>query len=296
MNPTTFRRAHACVRAATLLSILALVPHAHAAIQITQDNTAYLQSFDSLPNVNGSDPTWTNDATLAGWSIFVGPALNQTVTNLRVSTSSGSDRAYTSYGTNGNSDRAFGSQGGSSNRYNDVVSPGTGEVFGAIAVSFVNGTQSTLDNFSFNYTGEQWHVSSNANVAHSLTVQYAIGDVGTTFSQLAWTNFSSAQQNDAGVHFFTPTRSGGTTGNGNLAANRVTDLGASVSGIEWDAGQALWIRWIDINDPASDHGMGIDNFSFNVAVVPEPSTWGMLLAGLGLASFMARRRRACLCV
>jgi len=291
MTPNTLRPLRTSVRAAAILSILALVPHAHAAIQITQDQTEYFQNFDSLPNINGSDPAWTNDATLGGWSIFVGPALNQSVTNLRVSTSSGSDRAYTSYGTNGSSDRAFGSQAGSSNRYNGAVSPDTGDVFGAIAVSFVNGTQSTLGNFSFSYTGEQWHVSSNANVAHSLTVQYAIGDVGATFNQLAWTNFSNAEQSAAGVHFFTPTLSGGTTGNGNLAANRVTDLGASVSGIEWGAGQALWIRWVDINDPASDHGMGIDNFSFNVAVVPEPSTWGMLLAGLALAGFMARRRR-----
>ena len=33
------------------------------------------------------------------------------------------------------------------------------------------------------------------------------------------------------------------------------------------------------------------NFSFSVQVVPEPETYAMLLAGLGLVGFVARRRR-----
>jgi hypothetical protein len=291
MKTSSTHRVRGLVLASLGVAMCAAFTQAQAAITLTTDALSYEQNFDTLPNVNGSDPVWTNDATLAGWSIFVGPSLNQTVTNLRVSTSSGSDRAYTSYGRNGNTDRALGSQGGSSNRYNGNVTPNTGDVFGAMAVSFVNATGGALNGFSFSYTGEQWHVSSNANVAHSLTVQYAIGDAGTAFNQLTWLNFNAAQQNAAGVHFDTPTLSGGTTGNGNLDENRVVGLGATVSNIQWQAEQALWIRWIDINDSASDHGMGIDNFSF-AAAVPEPETYAMLLAGLGLIGAVARRRIA----
>jgi PEP-CTERM motif len=34
-----------------------------------------------------------------------------------------------------------------------------------------------------------------------------------------------------------------------------------------------------------------DNFVFDAAVVPEPATWAMLIAGFGLVGFAARRRR-----
>ena len=42
----------------------------------------------------------------------------------------------------------------------------------------------------------------------------------------------------------------------------------------------------------NDWNVGIDNINFDqVAVVPEPETYAMLLAGLGLVGFMARRRK-----
>ena len=42
----------------------------------------------------------------------------------------------------------------------------------------------------------------------------------------------------------------------------------------------------------NDWNVGIDNINFDqVAAVPEPETYAMLLAGLGLIGFMARRRK-----
>lgn len=284
-------------RAAALTTILAMAgicaAPASAAVTMTETQLGYGQNFDSLPRVNGSDPLWQNNTTLAGWYLFAGPDLASEVEQLRVSTSSGSDRAHISYGTNNASDRALGFQSGSSHRYSPVT-PDVGDPFGAIAVAFDNQTGSSLDSFSFSYTGEQWHVSSNANVAHSLTVQYAIGAAATPFTGLTWTAFTPAQQNAAGVDFVSPTKSGGTTGNGNLAANQVVGLGATVDMLDWQSGQRLWIRWVDINDPASDHGLAIDNFSFaaTLAPVPEPESYAMLLAGLGLIGFAARRRKS----
>ncbi|MFC0166919.1 FxDxF family PEP-CTERM protein [Pseudoduganella danionis] len=43
---------------------------------------------------------------------------------------------------------------------------------------------------------------------------------------------------------------------------------------------------------ASDTSAFIDNISMNVAAVPEPETYAMLLAGLGLVAGVARRRKA----
>jgi hypothetical protein len=42
--------------------------------------------------------------------------------------------------------------------------------------------------------------------------------------------------------------------------------------------------------PGAPPFMLLDNVALN-AEVPEPATWTMLLSGLGLIGFMARRRR-----
>ena len=42
---------------------------------------------------------------------------------------------------------------------------------------------------------------------------------------------------------------------------------------------------------ASSYGSYLDNVSVSVSAVPEPQTWAMMLLGLGLMGFIARRKR-----
>lgn len=48
----------------------------------------------------------------------------------------------------------------------------------------------------------------------------------------------------------------------------------------------LWIDWYN-----SAYNVGIDNVNFTIAAVPEPETYAMFLAGLGLLGGIARRRK-----
>ena len=48
----------------------------------------------------------------------------------------------------------------------------------------------------------------------------------------------------------------------------------------------LWIDWYD-----SAYNVGIDNVNFSVATVPEPETYALFLAGLGIMGAVARRQR-----
>ncbi len=49
----------------------------------------------------------------------------------------------------------------------------------------------------------------------------------------------------------------------------------------------LWIEWSN-----SAFNVGIDNVNFSVSAVPEPESYALLLAGLGLIGVIQRRKRA----
>jgi hypothetical protein len=49
---------------------------------------------------------------------------------------------------------------------------------------------------------------------------------------------------------------------------------------------------VQTNNPGVADAFGLDNISYNGAVVPEPATWAMMIMGFGLVGFAARRRRA----
>uniref|UniRef100_UPI00254E9C49 PEPxxWA-CTERM sorting domain-containing protein n=2 Tax=Pseudomonadota TaxID=1224 RepID=UPI00254E9C49 len=63
----------------------------------------------------------------------------------------------------------------------------------------------------------------------------------------------------------------------------VTDLLAS--------GGTYKLRFANVaNDAALQ--LGVDNVSLNVTAVPEPESWALMLAGIGMVGAIARRRLA----
>jgi hypothetical protein len=76
---------------------------------------------------------------------------------------------------------------------------------------------------------------------------------------------------------------------GNLLANRVSGIAASITGISFQNTQELWIRWADADNTGTDHGIAIDNVS--VTAIPEPSTYALIMGVLTLGFIVARRRQ-----
>jgi hypothetical protein len=243
------------------------------AIDILAPGATYNQNFDTLTTLTTAQ-SWTNDSTLAGWSLFSQPSPGTAITSYRAGTGSINTGSFYSFGTTGSSDRALGGVG-------------SGSLAGWIAASFTNKTGTVLAEFTANWDGEQWRNGGNTS-PQTMIFEYGFGSSFAAVS--TW--------NAPGTTFdFTSPTVGASSGalDGNDAANREAGLGGSIAGLSWAADQTLWLRWLERDDTGNDHGLAIDNFSFSTpraptAFVPEG---GMTIAmlGLSLLGMAALRRR-----
>jgi hypothetical protein len=231
--------------------------------------SGYLQNFDTLGST-GLEHPWVNDSTLPGWSLFrVTSNVNSTpvaLTKYLVNDGTVDAGRFYSFGTGSASDRALGGVGNGSfgdGPGSEQVGVNNTAVAGWIAVSFVNNTGVTISQFTVGYNGEQWRDAGDNQppVAQTMVFEYGIGN---TFAGVpSWT------QPAGNFDFISPvvtTTQGAIDGN---TAGLDEDLGGSRN-ITWLPGDTLWLRWIERNDNAIDHGLAIDDFSFSIAAVPEP--------------------------
>lgn len=264
-------------KALVLIGLAVVAGAANAQVNYNWGN--YTQNFDTLA-LSGTAIPWNDNTTLAGWYLRRINDPNVVLANqYEANTGSSNAGAAYSYGSVDSTDRALGS-----------VASGSVEHL-AYGVRLRNNTGVTLNQFTLTYTGEQWRNGGNAS-AQKLTFSYNIGGstigndqqaTGGTVGYVADPNFTTF----SGLDFTSPTV--GTTASaldGNAAANR-TLITNTVTGINWGAGQDLWIRWVDLNDVGNDHGLALDDMTFSA--VPEPATMAVL--GLGAAALLRRRRK-----
>lgn len=262
----------------TTLTALSLgVVTSQAAVSIVDDSFTYAQNFNGLAS-SGASNAWSNNSTLAGWSLFTGA--NAAITTYAAGTGSGTAGAFTSFGTAAD-ERALGGLGSGGTYFG---SPASGAVAGYITVAFTNNTGDTLEAITIAFDGEQWR-KSGVTVAQSMVLEYGFGD---TFGDVAsWTAPGGTFDWASPVNTTT-----GAAVDGNVAG-LVAGRGGEIDSLTWTTGSTMWFRWIELNDTGSDHGLAIDNFSVSsvtaVAAVPEPSSTALL--GLaGLACILRRRR------
>ena len=109
----------------------------------------------------------------------------------------------------------------------------------AFGATFVNTGSTTLNNFTINFTMEQWRNGGSGN-PNTLSFGYALGA-----TDIVNGTFTAATSLDATS---VVNAAGGGSLNGNLPANQAA-RGATVSGLNWLPGQTLVVRWRD-NDEA----------------------------------------------
>ena len=277
---------------------LSALTTAEAAVGYSTPGSTYSQNFDSLPNTPentslGNSPIgWTDDNaspgvgnfSIVGWYLYHPLVLAEGGVNshqrMRVGAGSANTGGFMSFGASGSSDRALGDVG--SNTLAGPNSP-TNSIWFGLRLS--NDTGITLTDFTLTYDGEQWRDGGAATpVAQTMnfmwsTTATAISDPNTAFTAVPALNFASP--------VFANTGSGAAVA-GN-SAGLVAGISANVSGINWQPGTDLWLRWDDINNAGNDHGLAIDNLSFSATATPEPSV--LVLAGVAATGLLVFRRR-----
>jgi len=244
--------------------------------QVLFDGTqAYTQDFDTLPS-SGSF-TFENNSTLLGW--YTAPASAQASnggagTNDPAPTVSGS-RIY-SWGDVDAPDRALG--------YFSRTSPTTNT--GRFGIQLQNTSGAVIDALTITFDIEQWRRNSN--------------DPGTTLNFEWLTTAASDNQLTAAAGYILDergSRSGfivGSNGslNGNVSPNSQT-ISFTLTGLNWQNEEFLWLRWSVLNSMSSSAAVGIDNLSIvaPLATIPEPASAAALLGACGLIAAAAGRRQ-----
>ncbi len=237
--------------------------------------------------------TWKNDAYL-GWFVASGnTASGQTA----YTTSNGSSTAtgLFNFGTALANDRALGA----------VPGGGSGTV--AYGLLIYNNSGVTQDTMTISYRGEQWRNSGAG--AQALSFSYAISSSQSATFTGSWPNYvgnldptvatgSGATglnwvAGPGGSTFTSPQTGGSATAlDGNAAANSA-NITFTLTSLHLPANNFIFLRWRDIDDAATDHGLAIDNVCVTLTAVPEPSTYAAGAAMvLMIGGAVWRRRRA----
>ncbi len=267
---------------------LAGVASAQTFLSYTTAGSVYGNTFDSPILAASGSNSWTNNSpfqNITGWSAYrsgsAGISGLRDDTSTNVSTYTGDAGTSTggglySYGSAGTAERSLGT---------------IGSVAGDFLIMFAvrNDTGATLDSFTFNYDFEQWRNGGNA-AAHSLVLDYKVKNDASFASGLNFENqasFTSGYTAPGGAWNGTSLVNASTAGavDGNVAGLSA-GRGGTITGLTWNPGTLLIIRFWDDNNSGNDHGLSIDNVRFSA--IPSPGAAALL--GLG-ALGAARRRR-----
>jgi predicted extracellular nuclease len=151
-----------------------------------------------------------------------------------------------SYGQHAAQDRALGSLGGSAQAAN-------------LGWRLTNMTGQTLTQFTLSFYAEQWRNGGTASLV-GLIGEYRLASTGDidAGSYTSVTALEAPALSAVGSAFAM---------NGNSTNNRV-ERSATVTGLNWAAGQMLIMRWRDLDETGADNGVAIDDVIFHAPTAP----------------------------
>ncbi len=220
---------------------------------IAMSGGSYTNSFDSL-SASGSSNPWQDNGTLLGW--YAAQSLAPfVITNYRASDGSLNSGGLYSFGAVGSNERALGA----------IPINASGDI--SYGLGFINDTPITLSNVVVSFTAEQWR-SSDAPFPNTLTFWYRVSPTPVTNPEPGITTNWMEVTN---LNFTSPVVLGmGVPINGNQPSNRQIYSDVLIEGLAVPPGQFVFLRWHDINDSGSDHGLAVDDLTVEFSpLVPQ---------------------------
>lgn len=247
----------------TKISVLS-VPLLLASVACAQAFT-YNQSFDALPSSGAAtDITGTGaltnqgalvaiSTTGAAWQAARVLGSGSTVVKLNADTGSGNSGAMGSYGAAASTNRSLG-----------CIASGT--TVPAFGVGLTNTTGSVLGTVTITFKAQQWRSPSNSSVTslgvvNTLAFAYGLSSSGITGDKFLSAAAMTADVNGNVVSGPTSGTTISTVGLVQLGTNTVT-----LTGLTWNDGDVLYMRWQDANDAANDAGLAIDDLAITADI------------------------------
>lgn len=261
-----------------------------AQLSITSTDYRYTQDFNSLATgASGSNMTWTNNSTLAGWYMdYQGSTINNY--NFQVVPKGDVGGGVTSGGISDNRSARFFNIGHADDSNRAVGMARTYSTYGAIGTVFQNNSGSALSSFTLGYSGQQWRREGTTETA--LYFEYLVmNDV----SNLDIISDPSNWQRVSALQFNSPKFDGGGTDLDGIV-HKATINSAEIN-VNIGISDYLVMRWYqdrsDVNgDPTTvDHALSIDDVNFSVTAVPEPSGLAIFVGFLALGVALSRCKR-----
>jgi hypothetical protein len=232
-------------------------------------SSGYSENFDSMGTSGTLAPN--------GWRVLVGPSGTSNITWTSSISDSGvaaminapgalvANNAPTATNNNG-----YNAANGSATSDRLIATSPTTVSGAALELTLTNNTGYSFSELLVSYDTRRFRVASVVNELPGYQLFYSLNNS-------TWANVSALNPTISTV----PNTIGITS-----VTNANVNLGASVA-----VGQNLYLRWVDDNadQTSPDQIIGLNNVS--ITAVPEPESFAMLLAGLGMVSTVARRRK-----
>ncbi|HVG14861.1 MAG TPA: choice-of-anchor J domain-containing protein [Chitinophagaceae bacterium] len=229
--------------ASLLLLAFFLHNQVSAQISLTTANGSYSENFDGMGATGTVLPTGWSALRLAGTGT-IGAALPPLVTD-----GSANSGGVFNAGITAATDRALGS----------LASGSTIPVFGT---SFINNSVSIINSITISGFSEQWRSGGSSAINENLVFEYSTN--ATSLNSGTWTAITTLNL----VEILTTTTTSAPV-NGN--ANRVA-ISGTISSINLNNGDTIWIRWRDNDDTGTDGIYALDDFQVSWTNVAVAST------------------------
>ncbi len=227
--------------------------------------TTALPASWSVWTVSGSHSTWTSSITANGATHSVAAmTAGSGTTSVLLDTGIGSSTK--------NASKAFNIALSTSPADRVLSTSPTGNDGTALQLALTNDTGASFSSLLVSYDIVRFTTVSAGNVEELPGYWLFYSLDGSN-----WSNVAELNPTQASV----PNTSKGVS----TVSDALISLSAPVA-----AGSTFYLRWVDDNgEPTSpDQIIGLNNV--NIAAVPEPETYALMLAGLGLVGAIARRR------